>query len=489
MDKAELLATLELQQQAFRQDFPVTEPIRRERLRRAIAMLLRHADHFIEASNADFGNRPRELARMNEVFFALTALRHAESQLSHWMRPERRKAILPFKLFGARAEVQYQPLGSVGVVAPWNGPLTLLFMPLAPILAAGNRAFLRPSDVTPHCADAADAAVREYFDPSEVAVALGDQSTSMAFTSLPFDHLLFTGSTNVGRAVAKAAAEHLTPVTLELGGKCPVIVLPDADVKDTGRKLAIGKMLNGGQACLGPDTAWVPPELVDPLLELMSQEIQSQLPRGVQDPSTCGVINERQYARLTSLIDEAIAMGTSFRVLGNTSAPRDDARRIIQPIVLIDPPPQARASHEELFGPVMVLRRYTDLDASLKAIRQLDKPLGLYVFSRSGQSMQHVLDRSFSGGVTLNDIAMHLAMPDLPFGGVGMSGIGAYGSGRDGFRRFSHARAVYRQAGPVSLTNVLRPPYGRMYQRVFVDSLEGLRKRYADVKPRADSSA
>lgn len=477
-----LSEALALQRASFQAELPVTLAVRRDRLRRAIAMLLRHAERFIAASQADFGNRPPELARLTEVFFPLEALRHAERHVARWMKPDRRGALFPFSLFGARAEVQYQPLGVVGVVAPWNAALTLLFLPLAPILAAGNRAFLRPSDLTPHCAAAAAAAVSEYFDPAEVAVALGGHETSVAFTSLALDHLLFTGSTAVGRIVARAAAENLVPVTLELGGKCPVFVLPDADLVDSARKLAAGKLLNGGQACLGPDTAWVPPALIEPLLAAMDAELRRQLPQGVADAGVCGLFNARQYERVAGLVDDAVARGAQIRVLGGGAA-RDAARRVIAPTVLIDPPPEARASREEIFGPVMVLRTCPDLDGTLRAMRREDKPLGLYVFSRDRGAAQRVLDGSFSGGASLNDIAMHFAVHDLPFGGAGASGIGAYGSGLEGFRRFSHARAVYHQAGPFGLTRAMRPPYGKLYQMVFVDGMKRLEKRYADVRP------
>lgn len=482
-----LLQTLERQRAAFLAEQPVSLAQRTDRLRRAIAMVLRHADRFIEASQQDFPHRPPELARLTEVFFPLEALRHAEKHVAQWMKPQRRGALFPFNLFGARAEIQWQPLGVVGVVAPWNAALTLLLLPLAPILSAGNRAFLRPSDQTPHCGDAAAAAIREYFDPTEVAVALGGADVSVAFTGLPFDHLLFTGSTPVGRVVAQAAAPHLTPVTLELGGKCPVYVLDDADLPATARRLAFGKLLNGGQACLSPDTVFVPPQMVQPLLAAMDAEVRLQLPAGPDDVGFCGLLNARQFDRVASLVDEAVALGTQTRVLGaggdTPQAARRPERCAMAPVVLIDPPAQARASREEIFGPVMVLRTCTDLQATLAAQRQLDKPLGLYVFSGNAASAQQVLDGSFSGGVTVNDTAMHFSVPDLPFGGVGHSGVGAYGMGEEGFRRFSHPRAVYKQAGPYALMRAMRPPYGRLYQQVFVKGLQRLEKRYADVQP------
>jgi coniferyl-aldehyde dehydrogenase len=463
---------------AFLRDMPVTYEIRRDRIRRAIAMTLRHADAFVAASREDFPSRRAELARLTEVFMPLDAMRHAERKLASWMKPHKRSAPQPFALFGARAQVQYQPLGVVGVIAPWNAPLTLLLLPLATILAAGNRAFLRPSDQTPACAVAIDAAVREYFDPDEVSVALGGLQTSQAFSALPLDHLLFTGSTGVGRAVAASAADNLTPLTLELGGKCPVFVLADADVAEAGRRLALGKLMNGGQGCLCPDTAFVPATLQQPLLRAMDAEVRRQ----AMGEDLCGLFSARHYERLQAIVDEARHAGARVITLGAEAS--DPTRLRMAPTVIVDPAPDLRASREELFGPVLVLRSCDEPQVTLAELRQGDKPLGLYVFARDAGAAQRVLDASFSGGATVNDTLMHLSVKDLPFGGVGHSGMGAYGFGVEGFRRFSHARAVYWQSGPFSLLRAMHPPYGKLYQLAVEGTLRRLARRYADVPPR-----
>jgi coniferyl-aldehyde dehydrogenase len=483
---ASLEATLALMRASFQAAQPVTLDVRRDRLRRAIAMTLAHADRIVAASQRDFPNRAPELARLNEVFMPLDALRRAERSVARWMKPERRRAPAPFSLFGARAAVEYQPLGVVGVISPWNGPITLLLLPLATILAAGNRAFLRPSDQTPHCAEAIDVAVREYFDPDEVSVALGGTDVSVEFSKLPFDHLLFTGSTNVGRIVAESAARNLTPVTLELGGKCPVYVMPDADVGEAGRRLAFGKLINAGQGCLCPDTVFAPPALAEGIIQAMDAEVRRQSPGGIAAPEVCGIFGARQYERLRAIVADAREQGAEVRALGvdvGALATLDDQHKMA-PVVILDPPETARASREELFGPVLVLHTKGDIDSVLARQRQRDKPLGLYVFSRSGAKVRYVLERSFSGGVTINDTIMHLSVPDLPFGGVGHSGTGAYGFGIEGFRRFSHARAVYRRAGPYSLVRAMHPPFGRLYDFAVTRTLRRLARQYAKVAPR-----
>lgn len=485
-----LTASLEAQLAPMRNSFlaaqPVSIEIRRDRLRRAIAMTLAHADRIVAASQADFPNRAPELARLTEVFMPLQALRTAERCVARWMKPQRRRAPAPFSLFGARAQVQYQPLGVIGVISPWNGPITLLLLPLATILAAGNRAFLRPSDQTPHCAAAIDAAVREYFDPDEVAVATGGTDVSVAFSRLPFDHLLFTGSTAVGRVVAESAARNLTPVTLELGGKCPVFVMPDADAREAGRRLAFGKLINAGQGCLCPDTVYAPPALAEELLNAMDAEVRRHAPGGLATLDVCGVFGARQFERLQQIVADARTRGVKVRALGiDVGVPNTlPEQHKMALLVIIDPPMDARASREELFGPLMVLRTCNDVDDALRIQRTQEKPLGLYVFSRSEVKVRHVLDRSFSGGVTINDTIMHLSVADLPFGGVGHSGTGAYGFGIEGFRRFSHARAVYRQGGPFSLMRAMHPPFGRLYGFAVLRALQRLERKYASVKPR-----
>jgi coniferyl-aldehyde dehydrogenase len=367
----------------------------------------------------------------------------------------------------------------------WNGPLNLVVVPMALALAAGNRAMLCPSDMMPTIAEALDDAVRAYFDATEVAVARGGLDVAKAFAKLPFDHLLFTGSPPVGAQVMAQAAPNLVPVTLELGGKCPVIVAPDANIADTAKALVATKTMNGGQACLAPDLVLVPRAECDALVRALDAASAALYPKAAANLNWCGIVNERHFQRVSTLIEQARQSGARVEVLGTAGDPaavRDVVNRRLALHVVIDPPPDSRAMREEIFGPVLTVVTYDDLGAACSRLRAMDKPLGLYVFSRDAATTQFVLEHTFSGGVTVNDALFHYSVPDLPFGGVGRSGMGAYSFGIEGFRRFSHARSVYRQAGPRSLLRVMQPPYTTVFDWVVRRQLERLAARTAKVR-------
>jgi len=477
-----LLSVLQAQREAFLKDMPVGLKIRQDRLDRGLAMLLAHRKSLHAAVMQDFAVRGSDWTLLAEIVAPAQVYQQVRKGVEGWMRPERRRAPMPFKLFGARAEIQYQPLGVVGIMGAWNGAINLVLVPLATALAAGNRAMLCPSDMMPNTAQALDAAVRGYFDATEVAVAHGGLEVCKAFSGLPFDHLLFTGSPAVGAQVMAAAAPNLTPVTLELGGKCPVIVAPDADLADTARAIVATKTMNGGQACLAPDLLLVQRDQREMLLRELDRAAAALYPGAAKNPDYCGIVNERNYTRITSLVDQAKAAGAQVRALGLNGDPaveRDDAQRRMALQVIVDPPAQTRAMSEEVFGPVITMLGYDDLEQACAQLRGMPKPLGLYVFSNSRRAAQYVLDRSFSGGVTLNDAMFHYTVPDLPFGGVGRSGMGAYGFGIEGFRRFSHARSVYAQAGPRGLMRVMQPPYGRLFDLLIRKPLEKLARARA----------
>jgi coniferyl-aldehyde dehydrogenase len=481
---------LAVQRQSFLAELPVGLRTRRDRLDRALAMLLAHRERLVDAVMADFPTRSREWTLLAEIFAPAQVLQGARKSVHRWMRKEVRKAPLPFNVLGAKAEIQYQPLGVVGIMGAWNGPLNLVMVPLATALAAGNRAMLCPSDMMPTMAEALDVAVREYFDASEVAVVRGGLAVSKAFSALPFDHLLFTGSPAVGAAVMTQAAANLVPVTLELGGKCPVVVAPDADLVETAHRLAGTKTMNGGQACLAPDLLLVPRGQLEGFIRQLDAAVHALYPGAASNPDFCGIVNERHYRRVLSLLDQAQQAGARIVPLGLGTEPqlaRDDGQRRMALHLVIDPPAETRAMQEEIFGPVMTVLTYDDLGAACGRIRALPKPLGLYVFSRHAATTQYILDRTFSGGVTINDALFHYTVPDLPFGGVGKSGIGAYSFGVEGFKRFSHARSVYRQAGPRSLLRVMQPPYGRMFDWVVRGTLDRLAQRTSAIRPASGS--
>lgn len=484
---AALRRVLEAQRRSFLGDVPVSLQARHDRLDRGLAMLLAHRERLVDAIMADFPTRGREWTLLAEVFATSQSFQGARKNVHRWMRPESRKVPLPFSAFGAKAQVQYQPLGVIGIMGAWNGPLNLVLVPLATALAAGNRAMLCPSDMMPTLAEALDTAVREYFDMTEVAVARGGIAVSKAFSALPFDHLLFTGSPAVGAAVMAQAAPNLVPVTLELGGKCPVVIAPDADLADAAHRLVATKTMNGGQACLAPDLLFVSRQHLDALINGLDEAARTLYPGGATNSDYCGIVNERHYQRVGSIVDQASEQGVRIVRLGVGEDPaevRSDAHRRLALHLVIDPPAASRAMNEEIFGPVITVLPYDTLEAACAQIRLQPKPLGLYVFSRSAETTQRVLDQTFSGGVTVNDALFHYSIPDLPFGGVGRSGMGAYSFGIEGFRRFSHARSVYRQAGPRSLMRVMQPPYGRLFEWVIRGTLDRMASKMARVTPR-----
>jgi len=482
--ESELERVLALQRQSFLAEMPVSAKSREDRLDRAAAMLLAHRKRLHESAMQDFPVRGRDFTYLVEIAASLQVLMDARKSVHRWMRPERRKAPVPFNLFGARSQIQYQPLGVVGIMGAWNAPINLVLVPLATALAAGNRAMLCPSDLMPHCGEALNEAVRAYFDASELAVACGGLEVSKAFSRLQFDHLLFTGSPQVGAMVMQQAAPNLVPVTLELGGKCPVLIGAGADLADTARVLVATKTMNGGQACLAPDLVFVPREQLEALVTELDRAARQLYPGAAGHPDYCGIVNQRHFARIESLVEQARAAGADVRPIGvNAGCVLDEARRRLALHLIIDPPQGSRAMTEEIFGPVFTVLGYDDLGKTCASLRAMPKPLGLYVFSRNSAQTQSILDQTFSGGVTVNDALFHYSVPDLPFGGVGRSGMGSYSFGIEGFRRFSHARSVYYQAGPRSLLRVMQPPYGRLFDLLIRKRLEKLAQRYAERVP------
>ncbi|MDB5970180.1 MAG: hypothetical protein JWQ90_2630 [Hydrocarboniphaga sp.] len=477
---AALNQLLTLQRNAFLSEYPVSLQTRQDRLDRALAMLLSFRKPLLDAVMQDFAQRGNQWSLLTEIFAPVQVFQSARKNLRRWMRPQRRSAPMPFNLFGARAEIQYQPLGVVGIMGAWNAPLNLVLVPLATTLAAGNRAMLCPSDMMPESARVLEEALAAYFDRSEIAVARGGLDVSKAFARLPFDHLMFTGSPQVGALVMEAAAPNLTPVTLELGGKCPVIVGPDADVAEVAQRLINTKTMNGGQACLAPDLLYVPKQSADAFIAELDKAMHKLYPGSTQNPNYCGLVSPRYYQRLAAIIEDARELGAQVLSIGadaNDGPINDAAQNRLALHLIVNPPADSRAATEELFGPVWVMTTYDDAEQVCASLRRMPKPLGLYVFSKNKRFSQYVLDRTFSGGVTLNDAMFHYSVPDLPFGGIGRSGMGAYSFGIEGFRRFSHARSVYKQGGPQSLMRVMLPPYGKLFDMMVRGGLDKLAKK------------
>lgn len=436
-------------------------PDRGTRLRRLAALqaLLRDGEHALaEAIRQDFGHRSVHETRLLEVFPSVEAVRHARRHLRQWMRPQRRATSLWF--LPARSEVRCQPLGVVGIIVPWNYPLYLAVGPLVAALAAGNRVMLKLSELTPAFSALFARLVQERFAEDEVAVVQGDAAVAAAFAALPFDHLLFTGSTGVGRQVMRAAAEHLTPVTLELGGKSPAIVAPSADLEHAAARIAVGKLMNAGQTCIAPDYALVPADRIDAFVKAFGATVAACYPRIATTPDYTAIAADRHFARLERYLAEARAAGARIVNLGGFDP--DPATRRFPPIVLLDARPDLAVMREEIFGPILPVVPCAGLAEAIAHVGARPRPLALYVFARERAEVDAVLDGTTAGGVTVNDTILHVAQDDLPFGGVGPSGMGRY-HGRDGFETFSNRRAVFRQPR-VNGMGLFRPPYGRRFE-------------------------
>ena len=463
----ELKRILDAQRDAFRSEGPVALETRIDRLNRCIDLIVDNDDELCASIESDFGCRSRIVTRMGDLYTSLNTLKFVRKNLKKWMRPERRRAPFPMGLLGARAEVHYQPKGVVGIMSPWNVPLNMVFSPLADVLGAGNRAMLKPSEFNPNFVGLLQTLVAKYFDETEVAVIAGDAEIGAAFSALPLDHIIFTGSGNVGKLVMQAAAGNLTPVTLELGGKSPVIVSSSADVRESARKVMSIKAINAGQICLSPDYCFVPEESLDEFIAACRDTVNEQFPTIVDNPDFVSMINERNYDRVKAGIEDAKQKGARVIQLGPKDETWDDRGRHRIPLhLVINPSDEMQVMQEELFGPVLCIQSYTTLDACIDDINGRPRPLGLYYLGTDKTEQQRVIDNTISGGMCINDLAIHFACDDLPFGGVGPSGMGQY-HGRDGFRTFSHAKAVLKQ-GRIDLPKVMGtlPPYGAKVEKI-----------------------
>lgn len=452
---------LDRQRAAFMAELPVGASVRKDRLRRAIAMVADNAERFCDALSEDFGHRSREQSMLTDIAASVSPLRHAIKHLDRWSRPERKPVLFPLGLLGARAWVEYQPKGVVGVIAPWNFPVNLVMSPLAGVLAAGNRAMIKTSEYTPVVAALFEELAPRYFAAEEVAFVSGGPEVGKAFAELPFDHLLFTGATGIGRHILHAAADNLTPVTLELGGKSPVVFGRSADLAQATERVAMGKMMNAGQICLAPDYLLVPEEKEAEVVAKLAEAAARLYPSPLANPDYTAVINDRHFQRLAEWIDDARDKGAEIVTVDPAKEDFAGANVRKMPLHIVrNPTDDMKLMQEEIFGPVLPVRSYRAIDDAIGEINRRDRPLALYYFGTDDSERRRVLDRTVSGGVTLNDVIFHVSMEELPFGGIGASGMGAY-HGEAGFRTFSHARSVYRQPRiDVAKLGGLKPPYG-----------------------------
>lgn len=448
---------LSLQRAAQHREGPPNARIRTERLQELEDMVRKRADAFADAISADFGNRSRFETSLLEIAVLVSGIRHARKHVKWWMAPSHREVEMNF--WPGSAWVRSEPLGVIGIVSPWNYPLQLALAPLAEALAAGNRAIIKPSEHTVNFSDLLKRAIRETFKEEVVAVVLGGPDVAADFTRQPFDHIVFTGSTNVGRKVAVAAAENLTPTTLELGGKSPALICPSGSLSKAVKSIALGKFLNAGQTCIAPDYVLAPRERAMEFAELAMAEARRLYPD--LGPDYSSLISVSAFDRMTAAVNEAELGGAKVM---RHPAPSDRERRVLPPVVVVNPPQSSMLIRDEIFAPVLPIIGYDSLEDALHWINSHPHPLALYVFAEDRREQDIVMDHTHSGGVTINATLLHFAQEGLPFGGVGASGWGAY-HGKAGFDRFTHQRAVFR-TGFINPANWLAPPYGKRARRL-----------------------
>lgn len=445
------------QRAAFLRDGPPSLAQRREDLTRLRRSLLEQREAIEAALIEDFGHRSTHETTMFELMTVVEGIRYLHRKLRGWMKPQRRHTAIHFQ--PARAYVQYQPLGVVGIMSPWNYPLSLALMPLATALAAGNRAMIKPSEATPATSALLERLLSSLFPPEQVQVVQGDATVGAAFSALAFDHLMFTGSTQVGRMVMRAASQNLVPVTLELGGKSPVVVAR-GHAEIAAESIVWGKLANAGQTCIAPDYALLHPEDIAPFTRAFDTAVKRLYPDGPSSPDYSSIINERHYKRLRGMLDDARSKGARVIESGASDKPDSQRERIIAPTLVLDVNDEMQVMQEEIFGPLLPVCTYTDIAEAIARINAGPRPLALYYFGPKGDERDALLARTISGNVTINNTLLHYAQDDLPFGGVGASGMGAY-HGIEGFRAMSHARGVLVQSRR-NLGNLLRPPFGKL---------------------------
>jgi coniferyl-aldehyde dehydrogenase len=411
-----------------------------------------------QAISGDFGHRSRHETMIGEVVTTLSSIRHTTKHLRRWMTPERVSVNPP--LLPARAEIMFQPKGVVGIISPWNYPLQLALLPLAQAVAAGNRVMLKPSEKTPKTSVLLRMLLAEVFDESEVAVVLGGPDVGEAFSHLPFDHLLYTGSTAIGRQVMRAAAGNLTPVTLELGGKSPAIVAEDADLARAAESIAFGKFLNAGQTCVAPDYVLVSETKREAFTAHLEAAVRKLYPTIEANPDYTALIDQSHYDRIRGYVAQAKAAGARIIAINPASEILDEVARKFPPTLVIQPNPDLLLMGEEIFGPVLPIIGFSDSQDAIGYVNARPRPLALYYFGADETARDEVLARTTSGGVAVNDTLLHVAVDGLPFGGIGASGMGAY-HGRAGFETFCHKKSVFYQSR-VNFSRLSHPPYGRV---------------------------
>ena len=446
------------QRSGFLRDGPPSLKQRRLDLKKLRAAILARRTEIERALDADFGHRSRHETATLEMVSVVLSIDYLHRNLHRFMAPTRRHVAMPFRFASAR--IEYQPLGVIGIIVTWNYPFQLAAMGLATAIAAGNRAMLKLSEFTPETSRLLAGMLADTFSEEQVAVVTGDAAVGAAFASLPLDHLLFTGSSSVGRAVMRAASENLVPVTLELGGKSPAIVAPGHALGRTAASIAFGKLANAGQTCIAPDYALVHEDEVKTFVAAYGRAVEALYPDGPASEDYTSIINDQHFDRLQRLIDDARAKGARIAEVGKRPETAQDRPHTLAPLLVLGATDDMAIMQEEIFGPVLPVVAYATIDDTIAYVNAHPRPLALYYFGNDDANRRKVLSRTTSGNVGINNTLMHYAQDDLPFGGVGASGMGAY-HGIEGFRTMSHAKGIYVQ-GRWNVSDLMRAPFGRV---------------------------
>tara|TARA_B100000767_G_scaffold274580_1_gene308060 strand:- start:125 stop:1567 length:1443 start_codon:yes stop_codon:yes gene_type:complete len=444
--------------------------VRKDRLQRCIDLLVDHKDELSSALEQDFGGRSPNLTQLSEIMQGTGHYKHAIKNVEKYMKADKRSAPFPIGLLGSRAELHYQPKGVVGIMSPWNFPIAMVFVPLCNAITAGNRAIIKPSEFNPATAEMIKALIGQYFSSDEVTVFTGGAEVGAAFSTVPFDHLFFTGASSIGQKVMEAAAKNLTPVTLELGGKSPALIDAAYPIELAAERIISGKGMNSGQVCVSPDYVFVPEQELEAFIASSRETFISQFATVMGNPDYTAMINDRHYGRIVSYLDEARAAGVRIESLSEDGLTEGDRRIPIQ--LVINPSDDLRIMQDEIFGPLIVIKTYTNEQDCIDFINTRPSPLAFYYFGEDKKKQQRVLDNTLSGGATINNVTMHVSCYDLPFGGVGNSGMGSY-HGIEGFKTFSHGRSVFRQ-GKLDLAKLAGtlPPYGEKVKKILAGQIK-----------------
>jgi len=459
--EAELRAIFDKQRAAYLTGAPNYQQ-RREALQKIHDALQDHADDIIAAIDQDFGHRSAHETVVAEIMILLEECKHARSKLKGWMKP--RRALADLNFLPARIKIYQQPLGVVGVIGAWNYPVQLTFGPMIGAIAAGNHVIMKPSEFGPKSGELMARIIADNFPPEYVTVVNGGADVSAAFSALPFDHLVFTGSTQTGRLVAQAAAKNLTPVTLELGGKSPAIIGRDFSPAKMGKRLMFGKLFNAGQTCIAPDYVLAPEDKLDEVVGAIKEQVAKSYPQFSGNPDYTSIIHQRHYDRLKAMLADAEAKGAKVISASANEETPNDATRTLPPMLVLNPTADMQVMQEEIFGPILPVKTYNDFGEVTEHVKHGDRPLALYYFGHKKAEQERIMTEIVCGGVSINDTIVHQPQSKYGFGGVGASGMGAY-HGEVGFKRFSKETGVTIQPGFTPF-DWLRAPYGGFFNTV-----------------------